>query len=555
MALIAFADDSGFSTHRPGGAGDGAGPAQGGPAAAASCASARRRCRAAAWTAWPPSAQALRQEAKRPAQALGLEVVHPMVDQLAGDPRLPARRARHRATASRRCCVRSTRASSATRGASASACWSRSRSAARPDPRRKAEASPPWKAAEAHAAGCWMPVVPPRGLRDRPVGAAGGLGGCQPRGRRNRERAVRAAHARRAAQTCWPDASDQQILDRPDAPPRRHAGAGLPHRALGPGDGGASASWTPAARRIPPTAGGWCRRSSAGRCSRPWPRVAGQHRSLVARIDEGLAIDHLRGDLDRWQNLLSAPARPGVVHGDRQRAAGARTRGAAGDGQHLARPSRCTDRASCRTRLLRWARSAPDCALPPQELEVGACVDLLAEAESAGGSLGRPRPAVACSATPAHCASMTRRKLDAMMTEGSLRLVSAHPVVDGALDAVARAAWRNSSSAVGSVARPATRRSPASHASAIPSSPPSHRRPIRHQGCTRRIRDRAAAARRTAARVVGLDAGLVAVASRRSGSARHAHVDEEGHAQAVVGLRRPSARCSTPRPPVPRTRP
>jgi hypothetical protein len=42
--------------------------------------------------------------------------------------------------------------------------------------------------------------------------------------------------------------------------------------------------------------------------------------------------------------------------------------------------------------------------------------------------------------------SMTRRKLDGMLGQGSLRLVSAHPVVDGALDAVARAAWRNSSS-------------------------------------------------------------------------------------------------------------
>jgi hypothetical protein len=41
---------------------------------------------------------------------------------------------------------------------------------------------------------------------------------------------------------------------------------------------------------------------------------------------------------------------------------------------------------------------------------------------------------------------MTRRKLNAMLGQGTLRLVSAHPVVDGALDAVARAAWRNSSS-------------------------------------------------------------------------------------------------------------
>jgi hypothetical protein len=42
--------------------------------------------------------------------------------------------------------------------------------------------------------------------------------------------------------------------------------------------------------------------------------------------------------------------------------------------------------------------------------------------------------------------SMTRRKLNSMIAQGTLRLVSAHPVVDGALDAIARAAWRNSSS-------------------------------------------------------------------------------------------------------------
>ena len=40
---------------------------------------------------------------------------------------------------------------------------------------------------------------------------------------------------------------------------------------------------------------------------------------------------------------------------------------------------------------------------------------------------------------------MTQRKLNSMMSQGTLRLVSSHPVVDGALDAVARAAWRNSS--------------------------------------------------------------------------------------------------------------
>jgi hypothetical protein len=41
--------------------------------------------------------------------------------------------------------------------------------------------------------------------------------------------------------------------------------------------------------------------------------------------------------------------------------------------------------------------------------------------------------------------SMTRRGLQDRLAGGSLRMVSAHTVVDGALDAVARVAWRNSS--------------------------------------------------------------------------------------------------------------
>lgn len=41
--------------------------------------------------------------------------------------------------------------------------------------------------------------------------------------------------------------------------------------------------------------------------------------------------------------------------------------------------------------------------------------------------------------------SMTRRNLQDRLAGGSLRTVSAHAVVDGALDAVARVAWRNSS--------------------------------------------------------------------------------------------------------------
>ena len=39
---------------------------------------------------------------------------------------------------------------------------------------------------------------------------------------------------------------------------------------------------------------------------------------------------------------------------------------------------------------------------------------------------------------------MTRRGLQQMVAEGKMRLVSGRAVLDGALDAVAQAAWRNS---------------------------------------------------------------------------------------------------------------
>ncbi|MFZ3127983.1 MAG: hypothetical protein WA136_08195, partial [Rhodoferax sp.] len=40
--------------------------------------------------------------------------------------------------------------------------------------------------------------------------------------------------------------------------------------------------------------------------------------------------------------------------------------------------------------------------------------------------------------------SMTRRSRDKLMAVGSLRIISGQPVVDGALDAVAQTAMRNS---------------------------------------------------------------------------------------------------------------
>ena len=87
--------------------------------------------------------------------------------------------------------------------------------------------------------------------------------------------------------------------------------------------------------------------------------------------------------------------------------------------------------------------------LPGVDLEPGAWVDLL-------GSDGWERWQLSWASphgllfmftdAAGKARSMTRRGLQDRLANGSLRMVSAHAVVDGALDAVARVAWRNSSS-------------------------------------------------------------------------------------------------------------
>jgi hypothetical protein len=89
--------------------------------------------------------------------------------------------------------------------------------------------------------------------------------------------------------------------------------------------------------------------------------------------------------------------------------------------------------------------TGPD-MLPPHELEVGAYVDLLTQQWERWQLTWASPHGLLFMFTHASgtTRSMTRRKLHHMMTHGTLRLVSAHPVVDAALDSVAHAAWRNS---------------------------------------------------------------------------------------------------------------
>jgi hypothetical protein len=84
--------------------------------------------------------------------------------------------------------------------------------------------------------------------------------------------------------------------------------------------------------------------------------------------------------------------------------------------------------------------------LPVQDLAVGSYVDLLGSGWERWQLTWSSPHGLLFMFTNASGAtrSMTRRKLTHMLSQGAVRLVSAHPVVEGALDAVARAAWRNS---------------------------------------------------------------------------------------------------------------
>ena len=241
----------------------------------------------------------------------------------------------------------------------------------------------------------------------------------------------------------------QQILDRPDA-------AKAPPEALafltGP--------WAQvmAQARLADTtgdedpAGGWWVVQNVLWSVQPAlaSRVAGHHRALVARMDEGLAsIDHMPADTDRWQNLLSAL---------RDLALSAAT----GSALRSAEPEPPPERVNTwlapiemhesgfvpDTGIPLGATSADADNLPAEELVVGAYVDLLGDGWERWQQTWASPHGLLFMFTHASGAtrSMTRRKLTSMLSQGTLRLVSAHPVVDGALDAVARAAWRNSSS-------------------------------------------------------------------------------------------------------------
>jgi hypothetical protein len=398
---------------------------------------------------------ALRDEARRPAQALGLEVVHLMVDNLAQDPRLlPAVRD----------VVRDLEPPLLRLALVDPRFFSDRNHPARQLLEQVTQRSLAWSSAEEPGFAGFM-----EGLQQATEALLDAGGGgpenfeiavsalqeawdeAQPRTRRNRERAVRAV-MRAEQRTLLAERLARQVLERPDA-------AQAPREALafltGP--------WTQvmAQARLMDTTGaedpggcGWVVQTVLWSVQPALAaRVAAHQRTLVERIDAGLAsIDHLPADTDRWQNLLSALRDLALSS-------------ATGSGLRAseAEPEPLPDKVNTWLAPLEMHESGfvPEAAraidappsehdtLPPPELEIGAYVDLLGAGwERWQLTWASPHGLLFMFAHASGATrSMTRRKLHSMMAQGSLRLVSAHPVVEGALDAVARAAWRNSSSA------------------------------------------------------------------------------------------------------------
>ena len=396
--------------------------------------------------------EALRQEAKRPAQALGLEVVHLMVDNLAADPRLlPGVRdvVRDLEPALLRLALVDPRF------------FSDREHPARQLLEEITQRSLAWSSADDPGFSTFMDALQQAtdALLD-----AGGTGPesfdialtalqdawdeAQPRGRRNRERAVRAL-MRAEQRNLLAQRLARQVLERPDA-------AAAPPEALafltGP--------WAQvmAQARLADTTGsedpwgyGWVVQTVLWSVQPALAaRVAAHHRQLVARIDDGLrSIDHLPADTDRWQNLLSAL---------RDLALSAATGSALRSGETEAPP----DQVNTWLAPIEMHESGfvPDSALPLgaalpeadtlalQHLDIGAYVDLHGDGWERWQLTWASPHGLLFMFTHAGgtTRSMTRSKLNSMMGQGTLRLVSAHPVVEGALDAVARAAWRNTSS-------------------------------------------------------------------------------------------------------------
>jgi hypothetical protein len=396
--------------------------------------------------------EALRQEARRPAQALGLEVVHLMIANLAGDPRLlPAVRD----------IVRDLEPPLLRLALVDPRFFSDRSHPARQLLEQVTQRSLAWSSADDPGFATFM-----EGLQEATEALldAGDSGPetyeialsalqeawdeAQPRSRRNRERAVRAL-MRAEQRNLLAERLARQMLERPDAP-----GAAPEALAFLTGPWAqvmAQARLADNTGAEDPGGHGWVVQTVLWSVQPALSaRVVGQQRALVDRIDQGLAsIDHLPADTDRWQNLLSAL---------RDLALSAATGNALRGADRESRPDKVStwlaplemhEAGFVADSALPLGAPSESGTLPPLKLEVGAFVDLQGDGWERWQLTWCSPHGLLFMFTRAGgtTRSMTRRKLNSLMAQGSLRLVSAHPVVDGALDAVAQAAWRNSSRA------------------------------------------------------------------------------------------------------------
>jgi hypothetical protein len=177
-------------------------------------------------------------------------------------------------------------------------------------------------------------------------------------------------------------------------------------------------------------------------------RAGAQPGQLAGRIEAGLAsIDHPAAETARWQAVL------------RKLRVQAQFK-AAGAEPHASEPAPLPPGSDTWLAPLEmhdsgfvpelrtpsgWDRPEPE-TLPPVDLRPGTWVELMGDGwERWQLTWASPHGLLFLFAQGNGASrSMTRRRLHEMLADGSLRLVATQAVVDGALDAVARAAWRNS---------------------------------------------------------------------------------------------------------------
>ncbi len=391
---------------------------------------------------------ALHGQARRPAQQLGLEVVHLMVEHLAGDERLlrPVRDA-----------VRDLEPALLRLALADPRFFSDRAHPARQLLEQATQRSLAWTSEEAPGFAAFIEGLQQAVevlLETRAAGPAAfeialatlreSWTESQPRGRRKHEKAVRAL-MRAEQRNLLAERIAQEIRARPDA-------ADAPEQALAFLTGPwaqvlAQARLTDRSQSEDPGGYLWVVQAVLWSVQPALVgRVAGHGKALLERIQAGLAsIDHILSDTRQWQALLA----------DLRLAAASR---ALGTGS-VPQPVQATP-ALAETWLapleLYDSGFLPDSTAPAEEedteddggdiLQPGAWVEMRTADAWQRWQLAwaSPHGLLFMFTQGASHRSMTRRRLRQMLAAGSLRLVSPKAVLDIALDAVAHSAWQNS---------------------------------------------------------------------------------------------------------------